>query len=209
MIRFEISRSPSRSSSRYSPPPALAIIVSDARSSDERIGGSRRRRVVRPPLGGSGMKPPTVVPTPTTNTGTSLVRASLQRSRHLAAPRLAVGDQHERLGVRRLAVDLVVLLDQPHAPGDAELDVGVPGRVVLEAERRFLRSGDRGRRRRCWDPCVSRTCGAAMCAKSAIAMRSSRHASDSPSMRRNRIARCQRLPGTSARRASTRSRPAG
>ena len=32
---------------------------------------------------------------------------------------------------------------------------------------------------------VSRTCGAAMCANSAMAMRSSRHASDSPSVRRN------------------------
>ena len=41
MIRLEISRSPSRSSSRYSPPPALAIVASDARSSDEWIGGSR------------------------------------------------------------------------------------------------------------------------------------------------------------------------
>ena len=38
-----------------------------------------------------------------------------------------------------------------------------------------------------------------MCANSAIAMRSSFHASDSPSTRRNRIDRCQRLPATSPR----------
>ncbi len=87
--------------------------------------------------GGSGILPPTVVPTPTTKTGKSRPRASPKRSRHLAAPRLAVGDQHEGLRVRRFSVELLVLLDEPHAPGDAQLDVRVPGRVVLEPERRF------------------------------------------------------------------------
>src|SRR5947207_15921211 len=76
MMRLAISRSPSRSSSRYSPPPALAIFESDERSSDERSGGSLGD-VSFGLRSGSGMNAPTVVPTPTTQTGTSLVRASL------------------------------------------------------------------------------------------------------------------------------------
>ena len=60
----------------YSPPPALAISISDPRSSAARIGGSRGE-VSFGLRSGSGMKAPTVVPTPTTKTGTSLVRAVL------------------------------------------------------------------------------------------------------------------------------------
>ena len=74
--------------------------------------------------------------------------ASADRLGHLAAPRLAVGDQDERLGVRRLALQLLVFLEQPQAPVDAALDVRVPGCVVLEAERGRSRDG-RGRRSRC------------------------------------------------------------
>ena len=67
----------------------------------------------------------------------------------LAAPRLAVGDHHEHLGVQRLAVQFLVALEQPDAPVDAALHVGVPRAFVLQAERRRLSPGDRGRRRTC------------------------------------------------------------
>ena len=53
---------------------------------------------------------------------------------------------------------------------------------------------------------VSRTSGVAMCAKSAIAMRSSLHASDSPSTRRKRMDRCHRSslpPGAPTPRLAT------
>ena len=214
MIRLAISRSPSRSSSRYSPPPAVAIVASDARSSDEWIGGSLGE-VSFGFRGGSGISAAALRADADDEHRDVVVAGELQRARDFAAPRLTVGDQHEHLRVRRLAVQLLVLLDQPHAPVDAELDVGVPGRVVLEPERRLLRRGDRGRRRTCSDPCVSRICGAAMCANSASAIRSSFQRSDSPSMRRNRIDRCQRSPATSATRIdaepscrTTRSTPA-
>ena len=35
-------------------------------------------------------------------------------------------------------MELFVALDHPQAPVDGELEVGVPGRVVLDAERRRL-----------------------------------------------------------------------
>ena len=69
--------------------------------------------------------------------------------------------------------------------------------------------GDRGRRRTCSDP-WSAAPAAWRCARtSAIAMRSSSQRSDSPSVRRKRIERCQRLPAARRSRASTPSRPAG
>ena len=60
-----------------------------------------------------------------------------QRPRDLTAPRLAVGDQHEGFRVRRFSVQLLIAFDQTKPPRDAELDVRVPRRVVLEAERRL------------------------------------------------------------------------
>ena len=68
----------------------------------------------------------------------SASRRHLDRLLHLAAPRLAVGHHHEHLRVRRLAVDFLVAFDQPQAPVDAQLEVGVPGGLVLDAERRRL-----------------------------------------------------------------------
>jgi hypothetical protein len=47
---------------------------------------------------------------------------------------------------------------------------------------------------------VSRICGAAMRAKTAIAMRSSCQLRASPSVRRKRVERCHRSPGTSLTR---------
>ena len=157
---------------------------------------------------GSGMSPPTVVPTPTTKTGTSLVRASLQRARHLAAPRLAVGDQHERLRVRRLAVQLGVLLDQPHAPRDAELDVGVPAWCRPRGGTAIPARGDRGRRRTCSDP-WSAAPAARRCARTAPS-RCGRPST--PAIRRARAGTAS--TAASGRRprpacASTPSRPAG
>ena len=63
------------------------------------------------------------------------VARELQRVVHLAAPGLAVRQHDERLGAQALAVELGVALEHLHAPVDALLDVGVPARVVLEAER--------------------------------------------------------------------------
>src|SRR5215831_5559704 len=61
----------------------------------------------------------------------------LDRGRDLAAPRLTVGDEHEQLGVRVLAVNFLIALDDTQAPVDAELEVRIPGGRVIDAERWF------------------------------------------------------------------------
>src|SRR5262245_50889534 len=62
----------------------------------------------------------------------------LERSRHLAAPGLTVRDENEQPGIFRLSAELFVLVDQSKPPVDAELDVGVPCRVILEPEWRLF-----------------------------------------------------------------------
>mgnify|MGYP003694318725 CR=1 FL=1 len=140
-----------------------------------------RRRVVRLARRLRESGPPTVVPTPTTNTGTSLVAAIFSARATLAAPRLSVGDEHERLRVRRLAVQLGVFLDRAACPTRCRARCWCPTSCRPRGGTATPARGDRGRRRYVFGSRVSRTCGAAMCANSAIAMRSSFHASDSPS----------------------------
>ena len=142
------------------------------------------------------MTPPPLVPTPIARSE-SLGLHPLQRL-PTPAPRLAVGDQHERLGVRRfdaISSSLSISL----SPRRPELHVGVPTGVVSR------RNGDSSlrwsrKRNRVW-VLVRRTCGRREPREECIASRSS-FPDRFAHWRRNRIDRCQRLPVTSAR-AST------
>ena len=161
------------------------------------------------------MRPPTVVPTPTTQTGMSLVRASFSDARHLAAPRLSVGDQHERLRVRRLAVELLSfsISRMPQAMPSSML----VSQVVSSSRRNgdscveVIEEEEEGVR-------ILASAGPAAwrCARTAPSRcgRPSTPATRRAS-RRNRIERCQRSPATSGVRIDaepscrmTRSTPA-
>ena len=69
-----------------------------------------------------------------------MLRAAVSRSACLdrAAPELAVRQHEEHLRVLRAAVHLLVPLHHAEAPVDAELEVRVPRRVLLDAEGRLL-----------------------------------------------------------------------
>ncbi len=135
MIWFAMATSTSRSSSRYRPPLLVAIVFSEARSrADVMIGCSGLATRF-----GSGMTPPCSGADADDEDRDVAGARQLQRILDHAAEGLAVGEQHELLRVRRLAAQLLVLLDQPQTPLDAERDVRVPARVVLEAERRAVR----------------------------------------------------------------------
>ena len=104
--------------------------------------------------------------------------------RHVARPRLAVRDDDEALGVLDLAEQLLVLVDELHAPVDALFDVRVPGGVVLEPERRVLAEvieEEEERVRILGEPHLRRD----VCAKSASATRSPFQLSASANTRRN------------------------
>ena len=68
---------------------------SDARSSRDRPGDAPI--VIVFVANGRAASPPESVPAPTTNSGTRASVGFCDRARDLAAPRLAVGDQHEQL----------------------------------------------------------------------------------------------------------------
>src|SRR5262249_42923074 len=57
-----------------------------------------------------------------------------QRLRDFATPGLAVGDENERLRVRRFPMNLFVLVDDSESPVDTELGIGIPARIVLQPE---------------------------------------------------------------------------
>ncbi len=163
------------------------------------------------------------------------------RLRHFAAPRLTVRDQHERTRIaraprrrsvidtrrwrrrwpglarrfRRLLRDLLVFLDQAQPPVDAALDVGVPGRVVLQAKGRLVFQVIEKEERTCWDR-ASAAPAASRCWRRARAQRDRPPtAATRQCVRRNFIDRCHRLPVTSRTRIDaepscriTRSMPA-
>ncbi len=67
------------------------------------------------------------------------VSCGRERGRHAPAPRLAVGDDDERLRVGGFAEELLIGLDEAQPPVHRLFDVGVPGRIVFETKRRLLR----------------------------------------------------------------------
>ena len=133
-------RSPSRSSSKYWPPPSRrrAAATGDRgatrSASPESIDRRCRRRRLKDRHRAAGQR----ADADDEDRDAAAGRRRFRRVGDLAAPGLAVGQQDEHLRVRRLAVQFLVALDDAQAPVDAELEVGVPGRVVLDAERRLL-----------------------------------------------------------------------